>query len=120
MTLLLLHEMLPDAIAAQLSAAECDTEAVSARPDLRGAPDADVLEQSTREGRVLVTDNVRDFAPLSNAWAAQGRVHPGMVFISSKSFPMTRGRSERIAAALLKRCRNNTWPQPGQYDFLQP
>jgi hypothetical protein len=120
MTLLLLDEMLPGAIAVELTAAGCDTEAVSARLDLRGAPDGDVLEQAAREGRVLVTDNIRDFAPLSNAWAAQGRTHPGMVFISSKSFPMTRGRAERIAAALLKRCRTDTWPQPGQYDFLQP
>ena len=118
--MLLLDEMLPVTVAEQLTREGCDTAAVSARPDLRGAADADVLEAAAREGRVLVTDNARDVAPLSNAWAGQARTHPGIILISSKSFPMTRGRSGRIAAALLERCHNDDWPQPGQYDFLQP
>lgn len=118
--MLLLDEMLPPTVAEHLTGEGCDTEAVCARPDLRGAPDADVLEAATREGRVLVTDNIRDFAPLSGTWAGQGRTHPGIVLISSRIFPMTRGRSVRIAAALLARCRSDDWPQAGQCDFLQP
>ena len=119
MSRLLLDEMLPAAIAEQLSAAGCDADAVSARPDLRGAFDADVLEVAAQEGRVLVTDNIRDFGPLSQQWAAQGRTHPGIVLISGKTFPMARGRSGLVAAALRVRCRANSWPQPGQYDLLQ-
>jgi predicted nuclease of predicted toxin-antitoxin system len=116
---LLLDEMLPAVIAHQVTAAGCDTDAVSARPDLRGAADVDVLVTAAREGRVLVTDNIRDFVPLSNAWAAQGRSHPGIVLISSKAFPMSRGRSGRIASALCDRCRDDDWPAAGQFDFLR-
>lgn len=111
--------MLPVSIVTQLAGAGCDTEAVSARPDLRGAPDAEVLDVAARDGRILVTDNVRDFVALSSLWAGQGRTHPGIVLISSKTFPMTRSRSGQIAAALLRRCTSDRWPTEGQWDFLQ-
>lgn len=117
--MLLLDEMLPDGIARQLTDAGCDTSAVCARPDLQGAADVDVLEHAAREGRILVTANVRDFVPLARMWERQGRTHPGMLFISTSTFPMVRGRSGSIARALLVRCRSRDWPQPGQYDFLR-
>ena len=116
--MLLLDEMLPRTIADHLTTAGCDAEAVTGRPDLVGAPDEEVLEAATREGRVLVTANIRDFVPLSNTWASRGQVHHGLVLISSKTFPMNRGNAGRIAAALVKRCQHDDWPQPGQYDFL--
>ena len=118
--MLLLDEMLPSSIAARLTDAGCDTVAISAQPDLRSTPDADVLEIAAQQGRVLVTDNVQDFAPLSSSWAAAGRAHPGILMISSKTFPMTRARSRLIAAALLKRHSSHTWPAPGQFEFLSP
>jgi len=119
-SVLLLDEMLPSSIADQLIGAGRDTEAVHARPDLRGAPDAEVLEAAAREGRILVTDNIRDFVPLSSLWAGQGRTHPGIILIGSRTFPMKRGRAGQIAAALLARCKSGSWPQPGQCDFLHP
>lgn len=78
-----------------------------------------MLEAAVREGRILVTDNIREFVALSNLWAGQGRTHPGIILISSKAFPMARGRSRLITAALLARCVSRTWPQAGQCDFLQ-
>ena len=90
------------------------------RRHLRSTPDADVLEIAAQQGRVLVTDNVQDFAPLSSSWAAAGRAHPGILMIASKTFPMTRARSGLIAAALLKRHSSHTWPAPGQFEFLSP
>lgn len=118
MTALLLDEMLSPGIAMQMSAAGHDVVAVSGRPDLRGMPDSEVLELATRENRVLVTDNVKDFAPLNASWAAQGRTHAGLVFISSKSFPQDRRRVGLIAAALTMRLGEGRWPSPGQYEFL--
>lgn len=117
---LLLDEMLPASIAAKLTDAGFDVEAVVARPDFRGAADADLLEAATREGRVVVTGNIGDFVSLSNAWAGQGRIHPGIVLVSSKTFPMARQRSVQIAAALLARCTSGRWPERGQWDFLRP
>lgn len=117
---LLLDEMLTPAIAEQLVAEGCNTTAISAHPELRGAPDTDVLELAAQQDRILVTDNIQDFAPLSNHCAAQGKTHPGIVMISSKTFPMSVDRSGRIAAALIERHHARTWPHPGQYDFLQP
>jgi hypothetical protein len=117
--MLLLDEMLPMSIAMELTQAGHDSDAVSTRLDLRGSPDADVLEAAAREGRILVTDNICDFVPLSNLWAGQGRTHPGIILFSSMAFPMARGRSWLITAALLARCVSGTWPQAGQCDFLR-
>jgi hypothetical protein len=115
---LLLDEMLPPSLAVALNDAGCDTTAISADPELRGAPDGEVLELAASQGRILVTDNIRDFVPLSNAWAAQGRTHPGMLLLSSKTFPMTSTRTGTIAAALLRRHVQARWPTPCQLEFL--
>lgn len=116
--MLLLDEMLPPSIAVALTRAGCDTLAVSADPELRGTADADVLERAAAHGRVLVTDNVRDFVPLSNAWNARGRAHSGLLLVSSNAFPMTSGRGGSITAALLRRHATGAWPAPGQFEFL--
>jgi hypothetical protein len=116
---LLLDEMLPPSLADQLNEAGCDTIAISADPALRGSPDAEVLEIAYAQGRVLVTDNIRDFAPLSTEWTAAGRAHAGILLVSSKTFPMTRDRTGRIAAALLARHGATHWPAPGQVEFLR-
>jgi hypothetical protein len=41
--------------------------------------DPEVLALAAREGRVLVTFNHRDFAPLAREWAEAGRDHAGCV-----------------------------------------
>jgi hypothetical protein len=43
--------------------------------------DPQVLELATREDRILVTRNSRDFAPLLREWAEAGRHHPGCILI---------------------------------------
>ena len=116
--MLLLDEMLPPALADQMTAAGCDTRAVSADPALRGAPDEEVLTIAAEEGRILVTDNIRDFVPLSNAWGAAGRTHPGILLLSSRTFPMTSSRMSSIAKALRRRHEAQVWPVPGQFEFL--
>lgn len=119
-SVLLLDEMLSETIARTLSEAGCAISAVVARPDLRGASDPMILEAAAVEKRVLVTENIRDFAPLCSQWASAGRVPPGVLYISSKSFPMVKGRPSAISAALLSRCEVAAWPLPGETDFLTP
>jgi Domain of unknown function (DUF5615) len=110
--------MVSPVIAEQLGAAGQDVLAVIAHPVLRGIGDADLLDWATADGRTLVTDNVRDFAPLHASWAAQGRMHAGLIIISSKSYPQDRARTGRIVAALKGHASNGHWPAHGQYDFL--
>lgn len=109
--------MLSAVIAAQLTP-DVDVLAVNADPVTRGLADADVLELATAQGRTVVTDNVKDFARLNAQWAALGKAHPGLLFISAKAFPQDRARIGRIVAALRGRARTDSWPAPGQYDFL--
>lgn len=118
MTALLLDEMISPTLAQNLRAAGFDVVAISANPSLRGTSDPEVLELATREGRVLVTHNVKDFALLAASWAAEGRTHTGMLFISAKSFPSGRSQLGRLAAALEGRWADDRWPSPGQVDFL--
>jgi hypothetical protein len=115
---ILLDEMLSPRIAEQLRVVGADVVAISDTAHLKGTSDSDVLELATSEARALITDNIRDFAPLNASWAALGRTHAGMVFISTKTFPQDRTRVGRITAALQKRLQDDAWPEPGQVDFL--
>lgn len=44
------------------------------------ADDEPLLEFATREGRILYTQNVRDFEPLRRRWEAEGREHSGLMY----------------------------------------
>lgn len=44
--------------------------------------DVAVLLFAVEEGRILVTRNYRDFAPLVEAFAREGRSFPGVLFLS--------------------------------------
>jgi predicted nuclease of predicted toxin-antitoxin system len=43
------------------------------------APDEEQLAFATAQGRVILTFNIRDFAPLHEAWQAAGRSHAGII-----------------------------------------
>ena len=43
--------------------------------------DREVLALATREGRVLVTFNVQDFAPIARDWREEGRQHAGCIYM---------------------------------------
>jgi hypothetical protein len=58
-----------------------DVLALSDRPDLEGMADPAVLEFATADGRILITRNSRDFAPLLRQWAEAGRSHAGCILI---------------------------------------
>ncbi len=52
-----------------------DVRAADEERDLDGLDDAGLLELASREGRVLITFNVRDFVPLLVERSAGGRSH---------------------------------------------
>ena len=55
---------------------------------LGGTADPRVLQFTRDQGRILLTRNYRDFAPLVEAWSRSGTVFPGVLFIA-RSVPQS-------------------------------
>jgi hypothetical protein len=115
---LLLDEMFSDAIAQQLRAKGHDVVSVVAYPALVGLPDDQILAYATTEGRALVTANIKDFMPLDSRYRAAGQAHPGLILVSTKTFPQDRGFASAITAALEVLLSGADKLQPGQVLFL--
>jgi predicted nuclease of predicted toxin-antitoxin system len=47
--------------------------------------DPDVWEAAIRMNRAVVTYNIKDFAPIYGDWYLNGKHHPGLILVSSKS-----------------------------------
>lgn len=86
---LLLDEMFPVAIAEQLRGDGWDVIAVQEQPMWRELSDVMLLVVARQEHRAVVTENVKDFAPLAEA-AISGEGHAGVVFTTNRSFPRHR------------------------------
>jgi predicted nuclease of predicted toxin-antitoxin system len=89
---LLLDEHYSPAIAEQLQERGYDVIPVAERSGaahahLRQRSDEELLHWARHDGRVLVTENVRDFMPLHQAFLARGDVHAGILFTSPGKFP---------------------------------
>ena len=91
----ILDEQLSPQIAMLLRKAGYDVDAVADREDLVGRNDRLILEAACREGRAVVTNNVKEFRPLAAEWLAQGRVHAGLILL-----PSTRTRSRHAIASV--------------------
>jgi predicted nuclease of predicted toxin-antitoxin system len=115
---LLLDEMFSDAIAQQLRAKGYDVVSVVAHSALVGLPDDQILAYATAEGRALVTANIKDFMPLDSRYRAAGQAHPGLILVSTKTFPQDRGFTIAIKAALEALLSGTDKVQPGQVLFL--
>ncbi len=115
---LLLDEMFSDDIAQQLRAKDYDVVSVVADPALVGLPDDQVLAYATKEGRALVTANVKDFVPLDGGYRAAGQSHAGLILVSTKTFPQTRGFPSAITMALATLLTGTAKIQSGQVLFL--
>lgn len=50
---------------------------------MRGCSDLAVLDFAANAGRIVLTRNYRDFAPLVESFSSQGRSFPGVLFIAS-------------------------------------
>lgn len=93
---LLLDEMYSPEIAGRLRDLGHDAISAIDRGDLRATPDADIFRLMQQEGRVIVTDNHRDYAPLANAALQAREVFCGIIFTSDRSMP----RSKRSLPAM--------------------
>lgn len=114
----MLDEMFTDDIAQQLRAKGYDVISVVADTALVGLPDDQILAHATSEGRALVTGNIKDFVPLDTRYRAADQSHSGLIFVSTKTFPQSRGFPSAVTTALALLLSGPAKIQPGQVLFL--
>jgi predicted nuclease of predicted toxin-antitoxin system len=95
---LLLDEQHSPRVAEALRKAGFDVVSAGEDDNTRNISDADLLSLAAREGRALVTENVKDFAPLAVQWAREGRPHAGIIFSHPEKF--NRARSSYPASLI--------------------
>lgn len=101
-----LDQLYSPQIAEDLRAEGFDVISVAERPELEGMSDPELLAAMTIERRALLTENVRDFAPLIDQIGAAGDSHFGMVYSSHSRMPRsnaTIGVFVRALSALMRR-----------------
>ncbi len=59
-----------------------DVRALDQDPVLEGLQDKDVLALASKEARILVTQDVRDFPGILREWGAAQRSHAGAILVS--------------------------------------
>jgi hypothetical protein len=118
---LLLDEMLSPKIGTGPEDRGHDVDAVTQRPDLMALHDDEpILAAATAEGRIMVTTNIGDFAVLDGRWAAEGRTHAGIVFVTTSAFPQDRSFIGSVVTALHTAATEGALPAPGQTLYLRP
>ncbi|MGH3569044.1 MAG: DUF5615 family PIN-like protein [Pseudonocardia sp.] len=111
---LLLDEMFAPALVERLRADGFDVVAVAGHPVLASSSDAEVASWAARHGRRVVTENVRDFAPLASSGDPPVRV----LFTSSRRFPRSRRNPSPLLEAL-RAWRRDPAVQKAPLDWLR-
>jgi hypothetical protein len=110
--LLLDANLSPRGVAAPLREAGHDVLALAEDAAFEGLSDPHVLELAAAEGRVLITRNSRDFAPIAREWAEAQRSHAGLILIwtldHSRFAAIVNGIEHQLEA----------WPVPEQWRDL--
>lgn len=91
-----------------------DVRVLARDPVLAALEDEQVLALAAREGRILVTHDLKDFAPLLRAWAEGGRSHAGCILVTLPHAQF--GEILRRADALLERVpRERNWVDRAEF-----
>jgi hypothetical protein len=93
----LLDEMYPPVAAERLRDRDIDALAVKESNALAGLDDDVILALATLDQRVLVTENIADFAVLGKATN-----HVGIVFCHPRRFPRDANHLQRFVSALAR------------------
>ena len=86
---------------------------------LGGTADPRVLEFSRDQGRILLTRNYQDFAPLVEAWARSGTAFPGILFIATSVPQSHPGAHVRALTAWCKAAAEGGRRIEGTYGWLR-
>ncbi|MBJ7599294.1 MAG: hypothetical protein DLM67_19710 [Candidatus Nephthysia bennettiae] len=87
---ILLDEMLDASIAEQLCRRGYDAMATQGNAQLQGKQDRELLRGARKLGRLIVTDNVADFARLHRQCLAEGEDHAGIILVSPARYPRSK------------------------------
>jgi hypothetical protein len=117
---LLLDEMHAPVVAAKLRDRGHDVLAVAEQDDLRALTDEQLFRWASERDRRIVTENVKDFAPLLRR-AEELRHHAApLLFTSSRTFPRTQRNPGPMIDALDTWLRAAKASEPPMADWLQP
>jgi hypothetical protein len=117
---LLLDEMHAPVVAAKLRDRGHDVLAVAEQDDLRALTDEQLFRWASERDRRIVTENVKDFAPLLRR-AEELRHHAApLLFTSIRTFPRTRRNPGPMIDALDTWLRAAKASEPPMADWLQP
>ncbi len=97
---LLLDEMYGAAVAEELRVRGHDATAVVEQLEWRGQDDLSLLRWAVSHERVVVSENVADFARLHGELLAEGATHPGVVLVQSRHYPRSPDGRMRIVKSL--------------------
>lgn len=117
---LLLDEMHAPVVAAALRDRGHDVLAVADQDDLRALTDEELFRWAAEYDRRIVTENVKDFAPLLRRADELGQRAARLLFTSSRTFPRTRRDPGPLIDALDAWLRAAQAIEPPVEDWLQP
>ena len=104
--------MLPPATAAELHALGHDAVGV-AETGLAGSDDITVYETAVEQQRVVVTENVADFATITKDHLAAGELSVLVVFVRKHRHPRGSALAPALAKHLHRWATGNPNPYPG-------
>ncbi len=112
---LLLDEMYPPDVARALREHGHDAIAVVERPELVALGDRELFEVAQLDGRVIVTENVADFASIDARYRDDGKDHCGLMFMLKDGMPRKRAQ---FVGAMIRRLdawlvEHASWASPG-------
>lgn len=76
-----------------------------------GASDAAILVQAYRQGRTLVTRDLRPILPMLKEWAESGACHGGVILVDHHAIP--EGNTGALIRAL-----HDVWSEAGASDWI--
>jgi uncharacterized protein with von Willebrand factor type A (vWA) domain len=117
---LLLDEMHAPVVAARLRDRGHNVLTVAEQEELRALTDEQLFRWAGDHDRRIVTENVKDFAPLLRRAEELGRNAAPLLFTSGRTFPRTRRNPGPIIDALDARLRAAKASEPPMEDWLQP
>lgn len=97
-----------------------DVFGVAGQDELRALTDEELFRWAVEDDRRIITENIKDFAPLLRRGDEMGRHAAPLLFTSSRTFPRTRRNPGPIIDALdgwLRAAQANEPPAEG---WLQP
>ena len=116
---LLLDEMHAPVVAAALHDRGHDVLAVVSLDELRALTDEELFRWAAEHGRRIVTENVKDFAPLLRRAEEAGQPAAPLLFTSSRTFPRSRRSTGPLIDALDAWLRAADISEPPLEDWLQ-